>query len=189
MGYRFTINGSYNADPTVYKVIFGTKFYIWKGKNLRQSVEIMSEDIDRFLRKGIDQKHLLAKVINHITRSRVISCRVEPMLQTDNLAELIEYERTELINSKENPDCLNQVFEPHIPKWIGEVLSTVKETDQEAVKIVQIENKPLRATITKPVVSMPEKQLDSSTQPKETLSEKARRIAETMEKIRNSKSE
>lgn len=118
MNFRNVLLGAYTDQPTVYKLIFGKKYYIWKGKNLRHSVETICKDIGRFVTNGCNSDHLLKKVIDHVAKNRVMFCKVTVLLQTDNLTELIDFENLILKQSENDPDCLNVKFDAHIPKWI-----------------------------------------------------------------------
>jgi transcriptional regulator of met regulon len=193
MGYRYNIIGDYNSLPTIYRINLGSKFYIWKGKSLRQSMETLSEDIDRLVRNGVAADHLLANVVLHVKRTRP-SCTIEVLLQTDNLAELIEFERTTLINCKENKDFLNKNSEPYMPKWIleatGQPLPAVEHMDKvRKDEINTTENKAITDTFVAPDVSTHAKGEDIKSGPSESLADKARRIAATLEKIRSQKSQ
>lgn len=139
MEFRNVLIGAYSEQPTIYKLKFGKKnYYIWKGKNLRHSVETICKDIDRFTRLGIKSDHLLKKVVDHVIKKNVLFCTVEVLLQTDNLTELINFENLTLAKAEKDPDCLNTKFEAHIPKWISE--------PGEPVVKQPTQNKPITAT-------------------------------------------
>lgn len=144
MSFRNVLTADHTEQPTVYNLYFGKKYYTWKGKNLEHSVETICRDIDRLIVKGVPPDHNLKKVIDHIIRTRVLFCRVEILLQTDNVAELIEFENLTLEKGKVDPDCLNVKFEAHIPKWISEAGDVPPKSATE--------NKPRRDTLALPGV-------------------------------------
>lgn len=147
MGYRHVLTGDYTAQPTVYKLNFGKKYYIFKGKNLFHSVETICNDIDRFLSRGVKDDHLLKKVVEYVKRARILFCKVDVLLQTDNLAHLIEFENLTLAKAKEDPDCLNWKFKAHVPKWIPETGAAAESTSTQ--------NKPITDTFISPVIQVP----------------------------------
>lgn len=145
MSFRNVLTGNFTEEPTVYKLHFGKKYYIWKGKNLKHSVETVCNDIDRFIGKGVPADHLLKKVVDYVTRGRILFCRVEVLLQTVNLSELIDFENLSLKQSKEDPECLNIKFDAHVPKWISEANGQVQN--------LTTENKPITDTFVNTDVS------------------------------------
>lgn len=149
MEYRHVLTGEYTDQPTVYKLYFGTKYYTWKGKNLKHSVTVICKDISRFQANGCPPDHLLKKVIDHITRYRCLFCRVEVLKQTDNVTELLEFENLTLQKSIEDPECLNIKFEAHVSKWMidhGQQLPALINKKNE--------NKPITDTLSLPEVSI-----------------------------------
>lgn len=187
MQFKSEIVGDYTGQPTIYKLTLGSKFLIWKGKSLRQSVDTLCRDIDRLIGRTVPDDHLLSKAIEYVTRHRIVMCKAEALFQTDDLAELINYERDALINSKENTDCLNVNLEPHIPKWIGEAMSLPAKVDMEPVteEITPASNKAITDTFIPSGVPIPAIAPETPAKPKESLAERARRIADTMEKLKN----
>lgn len=72
----------FKSVPTVYKVYFGKKYLIWKGKSLLQSCEILSKSISAGLSKvrkeiPIPDTDYLYHVLKHIVATRCASGRVE----------------------------------------------------------------------------------------------------------------
>lgn len=68
--------------PTVYKIVFGTKYFIWKGKSLQQSCEIMAKSISAGLSKinkgvPLEDTNYLYYVLKHIKSSRCTSGKVD----------------------------------------------------------------------------------------------------------------
>lgn len=175
MGFKYVLTGDHTDQPTVYKLYFGKKYYTWKGKMLKHSVETVCNDIHRFIGRGCGPDHLLKKVLEHITRARVLFCRVEVLLQTDNLVQLIDFENKMLAAGKEDPDCLNVKFEAHIPKWISDHGQENEST----------QNKPLRDTISLPHVSKHQPMPVSKVAQKKSPSSNAISLMDALEKLKN----
>lgn len=110
------------STPCVFKVHFGKKFLIWKGKSMLQSAEAISIQIDRHLRKGeIDETDYLYHVVTYIKRARVMQGRVERVgdeYHDDNL-KLLQLEQKCLDEEMDNELCLNNNVQAYIPKWVG----------------------------------------------------------------------
>lgn len=115
----------YYSNFAVYKIWFGTRFFIWKGKSFSQSVESISVLIDRARRlHSNDDTNFLYHVVGYIKRSRVTKGSVEiisiaDMDDTDWLKYLKD-EQNLLIAHRNNKLCLNNNFISHVPKWMGQ---------------------------------------------------------------------
>lgn len=136
----------YTNQPSVYKLFFGTRYFIFKGKLFPGSPEQNLSDIYK-LRWARQQKidHIFYPVVEHIKRTRVLSCTVEIILQTDDVHDLVEMERKLLQVCKEDPNCLNRHFEPIIPKWIAEQLSPVSiGSGSLPVKVDPVKSSPVQ---------------------------------------------
>lgn len=121
----------YMSVPTVYKVYFGKKYLIWKGKSLLQSCQYLAEGIERYIRKQkSDDTDYLYHVCNHIKRTRCIMATVEVIdnsfLRTIKGAESINgyamlvSEQRLLDKHSKDPDCLNNNAEAYVSNWIKE---------------------------------------------------------------------
>ena len=119
----------YESLPTVFKVWFGQKYLIWKGKSLLQSCSFLAESIERYMRlkKDIDTDYLY-HVCNHIKRTRCIKATVEVIdnsfMRTLKGAEsingyaMLAAEQKLLDKAKKDPNCLNNNMEAYVPNWI-----------------------------------------------------------------------
>lgn len=121
----------YSSVPTVYKVYFGKKYFIWKGKSLLQSCQYLAESIERYMRmnKNNDTDYLY-HVCNHIKRTRCIKATVEVIANDyirvlngaesiNGYAMLVE-EQKQLDKAKREPEmCLNNNEEAYVPAWIS----------------------------------------------------------------------
>lgn len=112
-------------QPAVYKLHFGNKYFIWKGKMLRGSLEQNFADIDKMYWRVVNPAHAFAPVISYIKKNSIRKCEVEVIIQTDDPRLLIKAEADALITGRDDQACLNAIFEPHIPKWLAEVMDQV----------------------------------------------------------------
>lgn len=118
--FRYKFRGEYPNEPSVYKIWVDDKFMIWKGKNLHHSVGFVSKDIDTKLRSGVKDGSHMRRLIEEIIASRVLWIEVELISQHQDPALLLKAEFDALQQEKDNPNCLNVIWEPHLPKWISE---------------------------------------------------------------------
>lgn len=130
-------NLEYTSDPAVYKLYFGKKYFIFKGKSFISSIEQNLRDINIQLAKpGNNISHLFWPIVEHIKKSRSLSmvCQVDLVCQTTGQA-LVDCERLILQAAQKDPACLNTIFTPHIPRWLEEEITggtkPVKEPDQQ----------------------------------------------------------
>lgn len=116
-------NGEYHPSCTcVMKLWFGQKYYfIWKAKALHQSINSVATDIDQRLRHGQKPDDIWDKVIKYVKRSRVTQFEVEVLFKSDNAQEILLREYKLLQEAKNDPNCLNSIYEPLLPKWITEI--------------------------------------------------------------------
>lgn len=138
------ITPGYSQDPVVYRIDVGKRYFIWKGKNLDQSLTWLPDDLSNKILNGAKQNDLLYELVNYMRRFRAHELTVSVLLQTSDPNELIEFERLQLEQAEKDPNCLNTVFVPHVPKWLG-----------------PNENKAITATISKPTIISPKKELKS----------------------------
>lgn len=125
----------YTSEPAVYKLQFGRKYYIWKGKSFKSSVEQNLSDISGLLYK-LEKKvdHIFYPIVEHIKHYRVMECTVHLIMQTGVAANLVKAEADILEVAIGDPECLNVHFKPHIPKWLAEELSGVNHEPNKAVE-------------------------------------------------------
>ena len=120
---------TYLSVPTLFKVYFGKKYLIWKGKSLLQSCETLAESIERYIRlqRNIDTDYLY-HVCNHIKRTRCIAATVTVIenefvrtikgSESINGYAMLVAEQKLLNKAKNDPDCLNNNAEAYVPNWI-----------------------------------------------------------------------
>ena len=126
---------TYESIPTLYKVWFGQKFLIWKGKYLLQSCESLAESIERYIRlQKNDQEDQMHHVCAHIKKARCIKATVEVISneyqRTINGSEsingyaLLADEQKLLDKHRNDAMCLNNNIQAYIPKWITKAHET-----------------------------------------------------------------
>lgn len=120
----------YESIPTVFKVWFGKKYLIWKGKSLLQSCQYLAESLERYIRqqKDIDTDQLY-HVCNHIKKTRCIVATVEVIdnafirtikdSESINGYALLVAEQKLLDKATGDPLCLNNNEYAYTPKWIS----------------------------------------------------------------------
>jgi hypothetical protein len=120
---------TYDSVPTLYKVWFGKKYFIWKSKSLLQGCEMLSVMIDRWQRKGgIPDTDYLYYVVKYIKNARVLQATIEVVANefykrgSDTAIDgfkLLKAEQ-ELLNKASNDElCLNNNEIAYTPKWIS----------------------------------------------------------------------
>jgi len=119
----------FESIPTLFKVYFGKKYLIWKGKSLLQSCQFLAEGIERFIRlQKTDDTDYLYHVCNHIKKTRCIQATVEVIdnsfMRTRNGSESINgyamlvEEQKLLDRAKNDLLCLNNNLEAYVPNWV-----------------------------------------------------------------------
>lgn len=110
------------GQPALYKLHFGKKYFIWKGKTFKESVDQNMVDIYRTWSKIDTAKkdHFFYPVAAYIKRTRTYQARIELIMQTDDVDALIQREADILQECQGDDNCLNTSFEPYRPKWIDQ---------------------------------------------------------------------
>ncbi|HQV53980.1 MAG TPA: hypothetical protein PLX17_00615, partial [Chitinophagaceae bacterium] len=125
----------HKAVPTVYKVIFGKKYLIWKGKSLLQSCEILAKSISAGISKinrgiPIPETDYLYHVLKHIKSTRTASAHV--IVEADDFMDefevidglkVLKFEQRLLDEADGDPLCLNNNEQAYVPVnniWISQ---------------------------------------------------------------------
>lgn len=118
----------YLSVPSIFKVWFGKKYLIWKGKSLLQASQFLAENIERNIRlqRDNDPTDQLYHVIKHIKKTRCISATVEVLenefhradSQSINSLKLLKAEQMQLDAAIKDPDCLNNNTQAYVPQWV-----------------------------------------------------------------------
>lgn len=111
----------YYATPCIFKIWFGSKYYIGKAKSLLPYAQNMAELIERALRTmKYDETNIYYHVITYIKRARIIKAKVE-MIHNDfekNEFIMLKTEQELLNKCKNDVNCLNNNFDSYTPKWM-----------------------------------------------------------------------
>lgn len=113
----------YYSNLAVYKIWFGQRFLIWKGKSFLQSAESIATLLERALRLGVDSTNFLYHVAAYVKRARVIRATIEIVDIADfddkDWMKYLQKEQQLLTAYKNDPDCLNNNFIAYVPEWMG----------------------------------------------------------------------
>lgn len=132
-GFPIQIPPNEPSVACVYKVFFGKKYLIWKGKALWQSCELLGKSISAALSKyeAIEDTNYLYHVIAHIKKTRCLFGRVEVIANdfTDAYGSIdglscLKQEQISLDEAEGNYLCLNNNVQAYIPQnstWITDI--------------------------------------------------------------------
>lgn len=109
-----------HRNPTcVFKLIFGSKYYIFKGLKVAKTVEGLSNQI---WKEKTNQKEdsILYKVVAYVNKARITFMTVEVIKETDDTIELLMAEYDALRAAKNDVNCLNTRFynNEYFPNWV-----------------------------------------------------------------------
>jgi hypothetical protein len=118
---------TYGSPVAVFKVFFGKKYLIWKGKSLLQACQQLAENIERYVRLEKDlREDLLYHAANHIRRTRCTKATVK-VIGSDftkddsdviNGYAVLKCEQDALDECADDPYCLNNNEQAYVPNWI-----------------------------------------------------------------------
>ena len=111
--------------PTLFKVYFGRKYLIWKGKSFYQSIEILGQSIRSCMNKGnTDETNFMYHVVAHITKNKIMhgECFIKEMY-TDfstptkelNGFKLLVAEQEMIDDAIRSSLCLNNNVQAYVP--------------------------------------------------------------------------
>lgn len=133
--FSLEIEKSKEMPPSVYKVHLGSKYFIWKGKSLSQSCDILCKSISATLSRiergvPIPDTDYLYHVVKHLRLSKrrvgtveVISNGFVNEFGEIDAVELLKEEQRVLDTADGDADCLNNNCQAYIPisnAWISE---------------------------------------------------------------------
>lgn len=103
----------------VFKLIFGTRYFIYKGLKISKTVENLSAQIHKELNNP-KENSILFKVIAYLHKSRTTLMRVEVIEESDAIVDLLMTEYNVLQAAKKDVNCLNTRFynNEYFPNWI-----------------------------------------------------------------------
>ena len=105
--------------PGVFKLLFGEKYFIYKGLSVKATVDNLSKQISREL-SAPKEDSILFKVVCYIKTTGTPSATVEIKCISDDPLLILTTEYEELNKAKDDVNCLNIKFEnlSYVPKWI-----------------------------------------------------------------------
>lgn len=121
---NFKIMGERPVDPCVFQFEMGTKYFIWKGPDLMKTLTSQARDIERKVNGekripgSLPKSDIFHDMIIHIGKYRTFDIRVYPLFSSQNINDLIEFEKEYLKKCLADPNCLNLNREPYFPKWV-----------------------------------------------------------------------
>lgn len=161
-------------QPVVYKLNFGSKYFVWKGKTIK-SLEQNCTDIYKFVWKP-KPGHAFMPMAAYIRKARILECLVEVIIQTEDPKLLIDTERSLLEAGKNDPHCLNEIFEPHVPKWLAEELTLIKPKTKKP-------NKAITDTFVKKDDKVYQPPVVKSPEPNKNSSQKVNKLLDALDKL------
>lgn len=118
----------YFSKAAVFKIWFGQKYLIWKGKSLLQSCQFIAENLERYIRLHKDNREdQLYHVCNHVVKTRCIKAYVEVLEyefvrrgseETIDAYKLLMAEQKYLNKASKDPMCLNNNEQAYISNWM-----------------------------------------------------------------------
>lgn len=116
--FRYSFDAPYKSTTCVFKLWFGTRYFIWKTKSLHAGINKIAIELDRKLRLGFEPDNFYAPILRYIRSARIGLFRVEVLKETEDPAELLIFEFKALQAAKDDKKCLNKIFEPQVPQWV-----------------------------------------------------------------------
>lgn len=121
---------AYGSPPAVYKVWFGDRYLIWKGKSLMQSAIILADSIERYIRlEKNEPESWLFKVCRFIKKYNIDKATIEVM-DCDLIKEgtksqidvyrMLKVEQSLLDEVGNTYKCLNNNAQAYVPAWMEE---------------------------------------------------------------------
>lgn len=130
----FPIVAPYSGATTLFKVFFGKKYLIWKGKSLIQSIDLLGNGIRNGIVNGVSDDHYLYHVVSHIKKTRVLSGRVEILgddyqkdISSINGFQLLKDEQNALDMADGDELCLNNNVQAYIPLNTAYITEKMKQ--------------------------------------------------------------
>jgi hypothetical protein len=119
--FPYTINPDVaRRNPTaVFKLVFGKKYFIFKGLKIAKTVEGLSAQIHREKNNPKDDS-ILINVISYIKRQRIVMMDVEVLFESDAIVDILHEEYKALQAAKKDENCLNTRFtnNEYFPQWV-----------------------------------------------------------------------
>lgn len=127
-GYPIHLEAGFETigNPCVFKVMFGRKYFIWKGKSLSQSLDFLGKSISsRIAKVALDETDFMYHVVRHIKRSKIANGVVfakDVYTDFDTISgnfsgfKMLQDEQSMLDASAKDPMCLNNNEQAYVPE-------------------------------------------------------------------------
>jgi hypothetical protein len=122
---------AYNIEPElarrnptgVFRLLFGKKYFIFKGLRIVNTIEGLSKQIHRekFTPK---EDSILFKAVAYVRKARITVMEAELLFESDAIVDVLLAEYEALQAAKNDPDCLNTRFynNEYFPNWIPQAV-------------------------------------------------------------------
>lgn len=120
--YHIDDDIKYRNPTCVFKLIFGSKYFIFKGLKVAKTVDGLAAQIHKEIGNQ-KENSILYKVVAYVIKSRVTVMTVEVIAESDAIVDLLFYEYEALQAASKDPNCLNTKFinNEYFPNWIPQV--------------------------------------------------------------------
>jgi hypothetical protein len=121
-GFPITYPSSFlKSVPCVFTVRFGRKYFIWKGKSLYQSAEMLGKSIRTRLVGNNPDDGFMFHIVNHIKRNQIVKGTIVPseIFQFTEPVDgflMLKKEQELLDASREDAMCLNNNVQAYVPQ-------------------------------------------------------------------------
>jgi hypothetical protein len=104
--------------PALVKIKYGNKYVIAKCKKQSSSLKSIENSLNAFIRGGKNNPTgIYYHLFNYVKEHPDNHFKVTPILETENVYELLKAEQQELDRGKNNPNFLNNQTEAYIPEY------------------------------------------------------------------------
>jgi hypothetical protein len=120
---RFDIKSvPFGVGRCVYKLYYGTRYIIWKGETLIESLSLLQKGYAYHVAYGQSeaddkQNKFFIQFYKYIQSHPDLDFRLEILLASQNAYELLKREQMELIACWTDKKCLNNNQESYLPKF------------------------------------------------------------------------
>jgi hypothetical protein len=106
------------SEMCIYKAWAEGKYLLWKGLSLTQSVGLLTEGINRAFSSPPKEESPIYGLCNHIISQKAQWIEVEPIIYPSDALDLLKKEYNLLQEVRNDPNCLNTIFDPYMPQWL-----------------------------------------------------------------------
>jgi len=119
-GGFFKIKGRHRASAALIRLWAGTKYFIWKCKDIQEFESKFNSSFDLKLKKGCKAEDPFCILVNHVINNKIKTGTIEVLqkFSTRQVRSLLKAERKMLKLHIRKRACLNSTVIPYKPKWI-----------------------------------------------------------------------